>query len=120
MSYEVSGKIIKIFDEQTFNSGFTKREFVVQTQEQYPQPIKLELYKDKCEILNNFSEGDEVSVAFNLRGNEYKDRFYVNLNAWKIEKQNGSNDAAGIDQSPIPSADDAPPEQDEEFNDLPF
>lgn len=120
MSYEVSGKIVKIFDEQVFSSGFKKREFVVETQEQYPQPIKLEFFKDKCSILDQYSEGDLVNVAFNLRGNEYKDKFYVNLQAWRMEKQNSEDQDTSQGQAPIPSADDAPPEQDEEFNDLPF
>ena len=121
MSYEVSGRIIKIFDEQVFNSGFKKREFVVETQEQYPQPIKLEFFKDKCSLLEQYNEGDQVNVSFNLRGNEFKDKFYVNLQAWKIERKGQdapSND--NFDQTPIPSANDAPPEQDQEFNDLPF
>ena len=34
---ELGGRIKVIFDTQTFDSGFKKREFVVTTQEQYPQ-----------------------------------------------------------------------------------
>lgn len=118
MSYEVSGRIIKISDTQTFDSGFQKREFVVETQEQYPQPIKLEFFKEKCSLLEQYSEGDEVNVSFNLRGNEFKEKFYVNLQAWKIERK--AQSSPSFDDAPIPSAADAPPEQDQEFNDLPF
>ena len=37
---ELQGTVKKIFDTQTFASGFQKREMVLLTQEQYPQ-IKL-------------------------------------------------------------------------------
>ncbi|MEX2590107.1 MAG: DUF3127 domain-containing protein [Chitinophagales bacterium] len=120
MSYEVSGRIVKIFDTQVFNSGFQKREFVVETQEQYPQPIKLEFFKDKCSVLDKYNEGDQVNVSFNLRGNEYNEKFFVNLQAWKMEKTGQAQGNSDFSEAPIPSASDAPPEEDQEFNDLPF
>lgn len=85
MRYEIKGKIIKVEQEQEFNSGFKKREFVVETDGQYPQQIKLEFTKDKCVLLNKYGVGSEVTVGFNLRGNEYNGKYYVNLQAWKIE-----------------------------------
>lgn len=87
MSYEITGKIIKISPLQEFDSGFKKRGFVIQTNERYPQQIKLELFKDKCSLLDNYNQGDTVTASFNLRGNEYKGKYYVNLQAWKIEGQ---------------------------------
>jgi len=86
MSLEVTGKIKGIFDEQVFASGFTKREFVITTEEQYPQDIKLEFVKDKCSLLDKFKIGQSVKVSFNLRGSEYNGKYYVNLNAWRIEE----------------------------------
>lgn len=86
MSYEVSGKLKVKQDTQTFSSGFEKREFVVTTQEQYPQDIKLEFVKDKCSLLDSYEVGQDVKVSFNLRGNEYNGKYYVNLQAWRIEK----------------------------------
>ena len=84
MSYELTGKIKTISNTKTFDSGFQKREFVVTTNEQYPQDIKLELIKDKCALLNSHSVGDEVRVSFNVRCNEYNGKYYVNLQAWRI------------------------------------
>jgi hypothetical protein len=84
--YQATGTIKVIFDTQTFPSGFTKREFVITTgDENYPQDIKFELVKDKCEWLDTYQDGQEVTVNFDVRGNEYKEKYYVNLNAWKIE-----------------------------------
>ncbi len=46
MTYELTGKIKLIQDEQTFASGFTKREMVVTVDDgRYPQDINLEFVK---------------------------------------------------------------------------
>mgnify|MGYP000017636565 CR=1 FL=1 len=93
-SYEVSGKLKVKMEEQSFSSGFTKREFVLTTEEQYPQEIKFELIKDKTSLIDKFNENDTIKVSFNLRGNEYNGKYYVNLQAWRVEA-----DAAGAGAS---------------------
>jgi single-strand DNA-binding protein len=84
---EIKGKIKLINGTSESASGFRKREFVVTTTEQYPQDIKLELTKDKCDQLDGFSIGENVTVSFNLRGNEYQGKYYVSLQAWKIVRE---------------------------------
>ena len=86
-AYELEGKIKVIEDTRSFPSGFTKREFVVTTEERFPQDIKLECVKERCDLLNEYQAGDEVKVSFNLRGNEYNGRYFVNLHAWRLEKK---------------------------------
>jgi single-strand DNA-binding protein len=83
--YELTGAVRLLHDPQTFASGFTKREFVVETGGKYPQLIKLECVKDRVADLDKISPGDVVNVSFDIRGSEYKDRHYVNLVAWKVE-----------------------------------
>ncbi len=119
---EISGKLKEIFDPQEFKSGFTKREFVVTTQEQYPQDIKLELYNDKCDLINSFSKGQNVKVEFNLRGNEYNGKYFVNLNAWRItgEEAGGSGASAPTGDLPPPPAPSDAPAPAEDDDDLPF
>lgn len=85
---KVTGKIKLINETQTFDSGFTKREFVVTTNETYPQDIKIEVVKDKCSLLDMFKVGQDVEVSINLRGSEYKGKYYVNIQGWKIEGLN--------------------------------
>ena len=104
---KLEGKIKVIFDKQTFDSGFEKREVVVTTAEEYPQDVKFELYKEKCDTLNDFKVGQDVTVLFNLRGNEYNGKYFVNLNAWKIESKSSDN----VMEQPIPTVESA---------DLPF
>lgn len=93
--YEASGKIKLISDTQTFPSGFSKREFVVTTADsKYPQDLKFEVVKDKCSILDNYKEGQEVQVNFDIRGNEYNGRYFVNLSCWKLAAAGGGGGGA--------------------------
>lgn len=106
--YELSGKIKVIEDTQSFSSGFTKREFVVTTGDsKYPQDIKFEVVKDKTALLDSLSVGQEVSVNFDIRGNEYNGRYYVNLNCWKLQPAGGGG--GGNQQQSHPQASAAAP-----------
>jgi hypothetical protein len=81
------GTIIAIDDIITFDSGFTKREFVIKTTDDgdYPQDIKFELVKDKCQLIDKYNIGDKITVYLNIRGREWNEKYFVNLVAWKLE-----------------------------------
>ena len=97
-------------DQQSWDSGFTKREFVITTNEQYPQDVKLECIKDKTSLLENLSEGDDVEVSFNIRGNEYNGKYYVNLQVWRLNKigdqANTGSSGPAPDFEPVGDEDD--------------
>ncbi|MEN8867075.1 MAG: DUF3127 domain-containing protein, partial [Akkermansiaceae bacterium] len=89
-SFELTGTLKVLQDTQTFASGFSKREFVIEVPDgKYPQLIKFGALKDKISILDSVSIGDELSVTFDVRGREYNGNYYVDLNAWKISKSGG-------------------------------
>lgn len=120
MSFEMTGKIKVIMDEERFDSGFIKREFVITTEDQYPQDVKFELFKEKTELMNQFSPGDKVNVKFDIRGREWNDKYFVNLNAWRVEAAAGAAQASGgVEQAPMPTK--APIDLGaDEGDDLPF
>jgi len=94
MEHVETGKIKVIEDLQTFDSGFIKREFVITTKDEYPQDIKFEITKEKAETFETYNKvGDEVTVKFNIRGNFHDptNRYFVNLQAWRIEKNSSQN-----------------------------
>ena len=49
MAFELKGTVKKVFDQQDFPSGFYKRDFVVTTEDQYPQDIKFSAAKERTE-----------------------------------------------------------------------
>ena len=110
MEHVETGTIKVIEDLKTFPSGFMKREFVITTNDKYPQDIKFEVTKDKAETFETYNKlGDEVTVKFNIRGNfhEPTNNYFNNLHAWRIEKNNAQTTA----KTPV---------QAEEESDLPF
>lgn len=106
MSFEIIGKLHKVFEVQAKSEKFQAREFVISTDGQYPQFIKFQLTQDRCELISKFEEGKDIKVYFDLRGREWNEKFFTNLNAWKIES--AVEESAGPE--PIPTAVGAPPE----------
>ena len=96
MSFEIKGKIKILFDRQDFPSGFFKRDFVITSNDQYPQDIKFGALKERVEQLEGLTVDDDVTVKFDVRGREYNGNYYVDLNAWRIERGT-SNQAAQAD-----------------------
>ena len=110
--YQINGKLKLINEPQSFPSGFVKREFVVTTEDQYPQDIKLELFKEKISLIDGYSANDPVSVDFDIRGNEYNGKYYVSLVAWKVSKADG---AASADAPESPEVNDFDSSEDVPF-----
>ncbi len=97
MAYKAEGKVVKIFDTEQKTASFQAREFVIEIQDgQYPQMVKFQLTQDKCTLVDDYREGDQIAVDFDLRGREWNDKYFTNLNAWRIGRAGESAD----DQAP--------------------
>lgn len=126
---ELQGTVKKIFDVQTFGSGFQKRELILLTQEQYPQPISIEFLQDKINLLENVSEGENVKIGINIRGREWtspqgETKYFNSISGWRLEKVFENNSAQPVQAAKTPSstapAQNENPFADEEDDDLPF
>ncbi len=87
---QVKGTIYKIDSEQVISDKFKKREFVVETMDEYPQLISIQLTQDRTTLIDIFNVGDEVTVSINLRGRKWTnkegvDKFFNTVEAWRIE-----------------------------------
>ena len=126
MSFEVVGKLYKKFNTENKTQTFRAREFVIEIPDgNYPQFIKFQLVQDRCGILDAYQEGDEIKVFFDLRGREWNEKFFTNLNAWRIEKTSAEAAApqappAPAADAPFPDASEEPSQQVIEDDDLPF
>ena len=88
---ELNVKIHSISETQNVSDTFSKREFIVETQEDYKQYLQLQVTKDKCDVLNNYNVGQEVKVSLNIKGRlwtnkEGKEVAFNTLECWKIER----------------------------------
>ncbi len=81
----IDGFIKTIYETQVFGASFEKREFIIETESEDKQELKFEFTNQTgIDSLDNYVEGENVTVAFQLRGNEYKGKHYVNLKAIAI------------------------------------
>lgn len=117
---KLQGFIVAIFEEIQITDTFVKREFVIETDEDYPQVVKFELTQDKCKLIAGYKVGEQVIVNFNVRGRKWtnkegQDKYFVSLHAWRLEKIG----AAPATTAPKPAP--TPPSGDNLFSDdLPF
>lgn len=123
MSNQISGKVIKILPEKRGQGKYgewVKQDFVVETIDKYPKKVCFTTWGDKTDEVKQLFEGDEVTVSFNPESREFRERWYTDLKAWRIEKSGGNTgnakDASGF---PPVTEDDIPPETDEP-EDFPF
>jgi single-strand DNA-binding protein len=86
MSFEIEGKLHKVYPTEQKSASFQAREFGIEIMSgNYPQYIKFQLTQEKCSIVDGFNEGDIIKVYFDLRGREWQDKIFTNLNAWRVE-----------------------------------
>ena len=108
MGYKAEGKIEKIFDSETKGACFQVRQFVIEVADgQYPQMVAFQLVQDKCTLIDDYAEGDNVEVDFDLRGREWNGKYFTNLQAWRISRAGeggGSSDGGGQSQPASSSA----------------
>ncbi len=127
---EITGKIKLIRETQQISEKFQKREFVVETNEQFPQTIQLELQGNKCDIIDAYSVGQEVTCELNLRGrlwtnSEGVDKYFNTIVCWKIQHSNapisGNNSIGSSNTNTNPKEFGAPlPGEEDEDQNLPF
>lgn len=124
-TYEAVGKIHRIMDTQQVKDTFRKREFVIEMQDgNYPQHIKFQVTQDRCDMLDRFQVGQDVTVFFNLRGRPFTNRegqevFFTNLEAWRIQAGTAASAAPDMpDYSQIAPAKGSSAGAD--FDDVPF
>jgi hypothetical protein len=102
---EVVGTLKAKFDTQKVSDRFQKREFVLTTEAStpYPQHVSFQVTQDKCNILDQFGDGEEIKVQFNLRGREWNGpqgiKYFNTLEAWRIEKVSGGNSSGPSSQN---------------------
>ena len=122
---ELQGTVKKIGETQTFASGFQKRELVILTEEQYPQPILIEFLSDKIDLLQNVKEGESVKVGINIRGREWTNpqgevKYFNSITGWRLEKVSGEAPQGNFTEKPKEKESENPFADEGDQDSLPF
>ena len=64
---DVKGKLIKIYAKKQVSDKFALREFVLATEDKYPQQIIMQVTQERCDLLDSFAEGDTIQAFINIR-----------------------------------------------------
>lgn len=87
--------------------------------------------QDKCSLIDPHTEGNKIKVHFDLRGREWNEKYFTNLNAWKIEAAQSvaaatppptaaMSDFSGINENYADTSESSNQNTAEDFDDLPF
>ena len=88
---EIVGKVVQILPMQQGTSQRTGnpwaiQSFVIETQEQYPRKVCIELFGEDRIKANPFSMDEIVTVSFDLESREFNGRWYTSVRAWKVQQ----------------------------------
>lgn len=87
MSYDIEGKVKLIGPTERKSEKFQFREVVLEVMDgAYAQHPKLQFVQDRCDLLDNFQIGDNVTVSFNVKGREWNGKYFTTLEGWRIRK----------------------------------
>ena len=118
LMYEFTGKVKAVGELQTFASGFTKRDLVVEEERdgRWPNVVAVDFKKDNVAKLDGIAPGLRVKVGFAVDGREWTDpktgkvRYFSDLTALRLERLDGEihvpepavpdNVTAGLDDDP--------------------
>lgn len=111
MSNKATGKLAVINPTVQVTEKFSKREFVIETEDTYPQRVIFQLANDNTSKLDGLNVGDSVEVSFNLRGREWTSpqgevKYFNTLEAWRIDKLGGASAPQPSSQAPSNGGDD--------------
>lgn len=134
---EIIGKAIAALQVKSGVSKKTgeqwqSREYVIETQEQFPKKMCFEVYGTEKLKEFNIRNNDLIKVHFDITAREYNGKWYNSVRAWKVEHVNQDGSAAGATanqvsasapQAPAPQStatQSAAPAAKESDDDLPF
>jgi hypothetical protein len=94
MSYELTGKLVEVYDVVQRTETFRTREFVIEKTEDIggrtiTNYAKFQCVQDKTALPDRFRVGDTVKVSFNIKGTKWVKEggvsYFTNLDAWRLE-----------------------------------
>jgi hypothetical protein len=84
---EIIGRIVKVLPLQSGegkNGHWTKQEFVIETDGQYPKKICIQSFNEKVDP-NILTIGTMLKIQIEVESREYNEKWFTNVSAWKAE-----------------------------------
>ena len=125
MSFKTKGKVLQILPEVKGTSArgdWKKQDFVIETAEdQFPKKICFTLFNDKNSTFEKIKPNMEVEVTFSVESREYNEKWYSNINAFRVDLvESGSGSGAAFNAPPYSESEIPPIGDSGDKDDLPF
>ena len=134
---EIIGKAIAALPvksgvSQRTGEQWQSREYVIETQEQFPKKMCFEVFGTEKLKEFNIRNNDLIKVHFDITAREYNGKWYNSIRAWKVEHVNQDGSSAGATANQVaasspqaqapqsPAAQVAATNKQESDDDLPF
>lgn len=108
---EISGKIIAALEarggvSQRTGNTWKSQEFVIETHEQYPKHCVFRVFGEDRLRDFNIQVGEELTVSFDIDAHEYQGRWYNDISAWRVSREQNAEVPAGVPatQNPVQAA----------------
>ncbi|MDR1182529.1 MAG: DUF3127 domain-containing protein [Bacteroidales bacterium] len=90
MALDIIGKVQQILPQQSGigknGTSWSKREFVIETMEQFPRKVCISVWGDKADSLEQqYPVGTTVKAGINIESREYNGKWYTDVRAWRID-----------------------------------
>lgn len=114
MDLKISGKVVQVLEEQSGegkNGPWRKQDFILETGGEYPRKICITQWGDNIDQ-HSVAVDDSLTAHIDIQSREYKGRWYTDVKAWKIEKENENTasqapSAENFDPLDLPESDDS-------------
>ena len=84
----VIGKVVKKLEVvkgiSKAGKEWQKAGFVLEIPGEWPKNVAFDLFGEKVKILYLIKENQEVEVFFNLESREWNEKYFTNVQAWKV------------------------------------
>ena len=119
MDLQIVGNVTQILEEQSGtskNGPWRKQDFILETEGQYPKQVCITQWGDNIEKFG-VQEGERLTVHIDLQSREYNGRWYTDVKAWRVEREQEVYDQSHPMGDPVPME---PPSESDLDDDLPF
>ena len=97
MAIDIECRLVGKLQVQNGNSArgaWCKQDFIVETIETYPRKICMNVWgEDKVAELSGYNIGENLTISVNIESREFNGRWYTDVRAWRIQRENAAQNA---------------------------
>lgn len=95
---EIQGKVIAVLPERSGVSArgeWKSQTYVIETQEQYPKKMAFDVFGADRISSFGIQFGEVINVSFDIDAHEYQGRYFNQIRAWNVVRQEQQSTAQG-------------------------